>query len=54
MSKGVRIANISKDATVKVKSNGKIYDSGKEKLGAFVGDECVVDDELDGGDCIGD
>ncbi|PIN76349.1 hypothetical protein COV17_02910 [Candidatus Woesearchaeota archaeon CG10_big_fil_rev_8_21_14_0_10_36_11] len=54
LSKGVRIANISKDATVKVKSNGLIYDSGKEKLGAFVGDECVIDDELGGGDCVGD
>jgi UDP-N-acetylglucosamine diphosphorylase / glucose-1-phosphate thymidylyltransferase / UDP-N-acetylgalactosamine diphosphorylase / glucosamine-1-phosphate N-acetyltransferase / galactosamine-1-phosphate N-acetyltransferase len=54
LSRGVRIENWGKGKSVKVNSNGKTYDSGRERLGAFVGDKCKVHKELGCGDCVGD
>jgi UDP-N-acetylglucosamine diphosphorylase / glucose-1-phosphate thymidylyltransferase / UDP-N-acetylgalactosamine diphosphorylase / glucosamine-1-phosphate N-acetyltransferase / galactosamine-1-phosphate N-acetyltransferase len=52
LSERVRIENWGKGKSVKLESNGKVFDSGKEKLGAFVGDKCKVHKELDSGECV--
>jgi len=53
LSKGVTIQNTGKQKSVNVYSNGKVYDSGREKLGAFVGDKCKVHRALGCGECVG-
>lgn len=53
LSKGVKLESKKGGGTVKVKSNGKVYDSGREKLGAFVGDGCKVHGKLKCGECVG-
>ena len=52
LSAGVKISNVGKNKTVKVNSNGKEHDSGREKLGAFVADKCEVCKKLHPGECI--
>jgi bifunctional UDP-N-acetylglucosamine pyrophosphorylase/glucosamine-1-phosphate N-acetyltransferase len=52
LNKGVKISNVGKKGTVKVNGDGKEYDSGKEKLGAFVGDKCEVCKKLHPGECV--
>jgi len=52
ISAGVKISNLGKKGTVKVNGLGKEYDSGRERLGAFVGDQCVVCKKLHPGECV--
>ena len=52
LNKGVKIENKKEKGTVKVNGGGKTYDSGKEKLGAFVGDGCQVCGQLECGECV--
>jgi len=52
LSKGVRIENKKTIGTVKVNGDGKTYDSGREKLGVFVGDGCQVCGKLECGECV--
>ncbi len=54
LSPGVRIENKGKNnnGTVKVRSAKKTFDSGREKLGAFVGDKSKVKKALEPGDCV--
>jgi len=52
LSPGVRIENMGKTAgTIKVKLPNKVLDSGKEKLGAFVADNCKVEGKMEAGEC---
>lgn len=53
ISAGVKIFNLGKKGTVKVNGQGKEYDSGRERLGAFVGDKCIVCKKLHPGECVG-
>lgn len=65
LSVGVKISNLgrsnsgksnserpNKKETIRINSNGKEYDSGRERLGAFVGDKCVVCKKLHPGECV--
>ncbi len=60
LSVGVKISNLGKSSsgksnqkeTIRINSNGKEYDSGRERLGAFVGDKCVVCKKLHPGECV--
>ncbi len=52
LKSGVKVDSSSDGSTVKVHANGKVYDSGREQLGAFVGDKCTVHRELQSGECF--
>lgn len=52
LSPYVRIENWGKGKTVQVKGNGQVFDSGRHKLGAFVGDKSQVHSELGCGECV--
>jgi len=52
LSQGVKIENKKEKGTIKVNGNGKFYDSGKEKLGAFVKDNCKITNNLQCGECV--
>jgi UDP-N-acetylglucosamine diphosphorylase / glucose-1-phosphate thymidylyltransferase / UDP-N-acetylgalactosamine diphosphorylase / glucosamine-1-phosphate N-acetyltransferase / galactosamine-1-phosphate N-acetyltransferase len=53
LSKGVRIQNRGNSpGTIQMASSSKIFDSGKSKLGAFIADNCKVDQHLSAGDCV--
>jgi len=54
LSKGVKVENKKEEGTVKVNGKKKVYDSGRERLGAFVGDGCEVHEELKCGECVSD
>jgi UDP-N-acetylglucosamine diphosphorylase / glucose-1-phosphate thymidylyltransferase / UDP-N-acetylgalactosamine diphosphorylase / glucosamine-1-phosphate N-acetyltransferase / galactosamine-1-phosphate N-acetyltransferase len=53
LSSGVRIENTAKTTqTIQMASETKTFDSGKDKLGAFIADNCCVDQHLSAGDCV--
>ncbi len=52
LSKGVRIDNKKRTGTVKLNNGSECYDSGKEKLGVFVGDGCRVCENMKCGECV--
>ncbi len=53
LSKGVKIQNVGKSpGTIQMASSDKVFDSGKSKLGAFIADNCKVDQHLSAGDCV--
>jgi UDP-N-acetylglucosamine diphosphorylase / glucose-1-phosphate thymidylyltransferase / UDP-N-acetylgalactosamine diphosphorylase / glucosamine-1-phosphate N-acetyltransferase / galactosamine-1-phosphate N-acetyltransferase len=49
---GIKIDNKPNNCTVKIASEKKIFDSGKKRLGAFVADNCSVNQSLSAGDCV--
>jgi len=53
LSKGVKIENRKGEGTIKVKSNGEIHDSGRNKLGVIVKNGVkVCEDRLNCSECV--